>query len=376
MKILITGVAGGDGSIMSEFLLKKFEKVSDFQIYGLIRRSSTASLKNLKNVIDNPKFKIVKGDITDYCSLENIIQEIRPDYFLNFAANTSIPQSWNTPIQVLNTNFLSIINCLEIIRKNVPKCRFLSLGSTEEFGEAIYTPQDEKHPLSVRSIYGLSKASAHLAVKLYREKYNLYCVHAICANHESQNKGEEFVSRIITKGVARIYHQLKNNEFITPIKLGNLNGRRDFSHVLDFCDGFWRMLNQDDYNCDINYDLTLIQNNRWDFLVKNIKDYVLASGKSHSVREFLEKSFEFAGINVYKNDESEEIKINEAEYYLEENNLAAVIVDKTQFRPQEEIEIVGDSKKIKQDLEWEPVIDFDNIVKMMIDFEIKNYKNS
>ena len=275
-RILITGLLGQDGANMAELLLKD----SNNLVFGMIRRSSSPNFINCKNILNNPNFNLVYGDLTDEISISNLVQEIQPDYFINFAANSFVGCSWDMPLHVFDTNTNGVIRCLEAIKKFQPKCRFYSAGSSEEFGDVEFTPQDLTHPLKPRSPYGASKCAARHIVKVYRESYGLYAIHGLLFNHEGTKRGEEFVTRKISKGVARIKKELdfyfesgQQSSAPNPIELGYLDSKRDWSDSEDFMRGIWLMLNQDEP-----------------------KEYLLASGETHSIREFVEKAFEVVGI--------------------------------------------------------------------------------
>lgn len=271
-KVLITGVTGQDGSYMADFLLES----TDHEIYGMVRRTSTKNYKNIEHLLSNPRFKIVTGDLSDSQSIDNLVRDINPDYFINLAAQSFVGASWQIPEQTFDIDAIGVIRCLEAVRKHAPNCRFYNAGSSEELGNVDYSPQDEKHPLKPRSPYGAAKAAARHIVKVYRESYNLYAIQGLLYNHESPRRGEEFVTRKITKNVARIKKAIENNENFEPLQLGNLDAKRDWSHAKDFVKGIWLMLNQE-----------------------QPKEYILSSGETHTVREFVEKSFIAAGINNF-----------------------------------------------------------------------------
>jgi len=347
-KIIITGVSGQDGSYMAEHCLALGHKV-----YGIVRRSSNPNYSNLINVINNPNFKFVYADLSDFSSIENAIKEIEPDYFINFAAQSYVGASWVMPEQTFDITAMGVLRCLEAIRKNSTKCKFYSAGSSEEMGNVEYSPQDLKHPLKPRSPYGAAKAAARHITKVYRESYNLYAIHCILYNHESERRGEEFVTRKITKGVARINYALKNKLPFEPIELGNLDSKRDWSHAKDFVEGIWEMLNQE-----------------------SPKEYILSSNETHSIREFVEKSFKNIGIDghwIYINDGRPE----DEGYYLKDNDgnhILLVKVNPKFYRPAEVDLLLGDSSLAREELNWEPKISFDNLVKRMVEWDVENYK--
>jgi len=347
MKVLITGILGQDGANMVEYLLANTKA----QIFGMIRRTSNPNFINCKNFINNPRFQLVYGDLSDGVSIDNLVRDIQPDYFINFAAQSFVGCSWEIPLQTFDVNATGVARCLEAVRRFQPKCRFYSAGSSEEFGDVSYSPQDINHPIKPRSPYGASKAAARHLVKVYRESYNLYAVHGILFNHEGTKRGEEFVTRKISKGVARIHHALKNKQTFNPIELGNLDSKRDWSDSEDFVDGVWRILNQN-----------------------SPKDYVLSSNETHSIREFVEKSFQHAGINGFWSGEKQNEK-----YCFKPSGLTYQIelvkINPKFYRPAEVDLLLGDSTPARQELDWKPKISFDKLVEKMVRYDIDNFSN-
>ena len=350
-KILVTGVLGQDGANMCEFLLKDRKN----KVFGMIRRVSNPNFINCREFLDDDNFQLVYGDLTDEISLCKLVQEIQPDYFINFAANSFVGCSWDMPMQIFDTNALGIIRCLEAIRRYQPSCRFYSAGSSEEFGNVDYCPQDIQHPIKPRSPYGASKASARHIVKVYRESYNLFAVHGILFNHEGTKRGEEFVTRKITKGVARIKHHLDTAleiESFDPIKLGNIYSQRDWSDSEDFIKGVWLMLNQDEP-----------------------KDYLLASGETHTIKEFVETAFKAAGIYgswIESGDDPLRTK-----YLLAADEYKTLVeIDEDFYRPAEVDLLQGDPTKAVEALGWKPEISFDELVGRMVQWDIEIIRSS
>lgn len=344
-KILITGVAGQDGSNLSEYLLGLEEK---FEIYGLVKRSSNPNLQNIKHLINHPSFKLVSGDITDQTSMDNLVKTIQPDYLVNLAANSFVGTSWDTPDQVFNVNALGVLKCLEAIRKFQPKCRFYSAGSSEEFGEIKYTPQNESHPLIPVSPYAIAKVAARHIVDVYRRSYGLFAVHGTLYNHEGPRRGTEFVTRKVTYNIARILKELESNVTPKPFELGYIFAMKDWSDSRDMVRGIWMMLNQDKPN-----------------------EYILASGKTRSIADFVDigfKSFGFDGAWVIH--ENEPLKDY---YYIYVNGkkLPIVTINQRLFRPVEVGVQLGDSSKIRQDLGWDPKITFDQMVREMVENDLR-----
>ena len=345
-KVIITGVTGQDGSYMADFLLEE----TNYDIYGMVRRASTNNHHNIKHLLDNPRFKLITGDLTDSQSIDNIVREIQPDYFINLAAQSFVGASWQIPEQTFDIDAIGVIRCLEAIRKHVPNCRFYNAGSSEELGNVDYSPQDEYHPLKPRSPYGAAKAAARHIVKVYRESYNLFAIQGLLYNHESPRRGEEFVTRKITKEIARIKKAIDNDNEFEPLELGNIYAKRDWSHAKDFVRGIWLMLNQE-----------------------TPKEYILASGQTHTVKEFIEKAFKFAGISGYWDYSSEEqIEINE-QFYAN-NGKILVKINPIFYRPAEVDLLLGNSNNAKKYLNWEPKITFENLIQEMIFFDFENIK--
>ena len=189
-RALVTGITGQDGPNMADYLLRE----TDLLVFGMTRRSANINLSNCSSFMDNERFQLVYADLTDGGSLDRLVQEIQPDYFINFAANSFVGCSWDMPEHVMDTNALGTLRCLEAIRRFQPKCRFYSAGSSEEMGDVDYSPQDKAHPPKPRSPYGVSKVAARFMTKVYRESYDIFAVHGILFNHEGIRRGEEFVT--------------------------------------------------------------------------------------------------------------------------------------------------------------------------------------
>jgi GDPmannose 4,6-dehydratase len=341
IKVLITGILGQDGANMTEYLLS----ATDHHIYGMQRRSGTPNYDNIKSFRGHERFTLVDGDLADSSSINDLVIKIEPDYFINFGANSYVGVSWDTPLSVFDSNTSGVIRCLEAIRKHKPDCRFYSAGSSEEFGDVDYSPQDINHPIKPRSPYGASKAAARHIVKVYKESYDLYAVHSILFNHEGPRRGAEFVTRKITQKVAEIYHKIQKNEKFEPLKLGNIESKRDWSDSRDFMRAVWLMLNQDEP-----------------------KDYVLASGKIHSVREFVSIAFQNAGVPGLWSGEG-----LEAKFRMFQDNTVLAEVDERWFRPAEVDLLHGDPSVAEKELGWKREISFDKMVKDMVESDLAIY---
>lgn len=345
-KIIITGVTGQDGSFMADFLLKNTEHA----IIAGVRRLSVTNHQNIDHLKDNPRFKLIDLDITDSNNVEEVIRTEKPDYFINFAANSFVGNSWTMPVNHMNTNCMAVLYQLEAIRKFAPQCRYYNAGSSEEFGDVAYSPQDENHPLRPRSPYGASKASARHLVKVYRDSYNLYAIQGWLFNHEGTRRGEEFVTRKITKNAARIAQAIKNKEKFEPLELGNLDAKRDWSDAEDFIEGVWLMLNQD-----------------------SPKEYVLSSDETHTIREFVELAFKAAGIDgIWAGEKLNEMYQlpNYLSDFSELHNTQLVKINPKFYRPAEVELLLGDSSKAREELGWIPKSTFADLVKKMVKNDI------
>jgi len=344
-KVIVTGATGQDGSYMCEYLLENTE----LEVIAAVRRTSQFINGNLKNCLGNPRFKIIHFDLVDPHSIASTIKNEQPDYFINFGAQTFVKDSWEMPVLHFTTNAMGTLHILEAIKTHTPSCRLYSAGSSEEFGDVFYSPQDISHPAKARSPYGASKVACRQLVKVYRESFSLYAVHGIFFNHESSRRQDYFVTRKISKGVARIKNDidkslaLGSEFYIAPIELGNLDARRDWSDSRDFVEGAWLMLNQD-----------------------SPKDYILASGETHSIREFVEKAFAVAGINGSWRGEG--VK----ETFMM-NHQTLVRINPEFYRPAEVDLLLGDSTPIREELGWKPKISFDKLVESMVLYDIENH---
>tara|TARA_R110001583_G_scaffold103163_2_gene250226 strand:- start:934 stop:1959 length:1026 start_codon:yes stop_codon:yes gene_type:complete len=337
-KVIITGVTGQDGSFMSDYLLKNTEHT----IIAGVRRLSVKNHENISHLAGNPRFKLIDLDVADQANTEEVIAQEKPDYFINFAANSFVGVSWKMPVNHMETNAMAVLYQLEAIRKHCPECRYYNAGSSEEFGDVLHSPQSESHPLRPRSPYGVSKASARHMVKVWRESYGLYAVQGWLFNHEGTRRGEEFVTRKITKNVARIQKEYASVEF-KPLELGNVDSMRDWSDAEDFVKGIWLMLNQE-----------------------KPKEYVLSSDETHTIREFVEEAFNFAGFGFEK-CRWDGHGVNEK--YIHEDNVL-VQINPEFYRPAEVHLLLGDSSLARRELNWNPQTDFLELVRKMVDRDI------
>ena len=345
--VFVTGVTGQDGSHMVDYLLK----TTDYLIFGGARRLSIKNHENISHLENNPRFHLVNFDLSDAHSISKIVESLKPDYFINLAAQTFVGSSWDFPAQTWECNTTGVIHILEAIRQHKPSCRFYNAGSSEEYGNVVYTPQDENHPARPRSPYGASKSAARQLVKVYRESYNLYAIQGLLFNHEGTRRGEEFVTRKITKGVARIKKAIVEGKSFEPIELGNVKAKRDWSDAEDFVDGIWKMLNQETPN-----------------------EYVLSSNETHTIAEFVWYAFKAAGIEGawHGQAESAEFSISTKDAIKYEPIVSVLVkINPKFYRPAEVDLLLGDSSKARKELGWKPETSFEQLVDKMVKNDLK-----
>jgi len=316
-KALITGLTGQDGSYLAEFLLEK-----GYKVYGMHRRSSTETFERVDHIKN--KIELVCADLHDQSSLNETIREINPDEVFNLAAQSFVPASWTQPLLTADVTAIGPLRLLEAIRHINKKIKFYQASSSEMFGRVVETPQTEKTPFYPRSPYGVAKVYAFWITKNYRESYGMFCSNGILFNHESERRGMQFVTRKITDAVARIKLGLQKDLY-----LGNLDAKRDWGHALDYIEAMWLMLQHDEPD-----------------------DFVVATGETHSVRDFCKVAFNHVGLN-YKD---------------------YVKIDKKYFRPAEVDLLIGDAKKAKKKLGWKPKIKFEKLVTLMVDADLERCK--
>ena len=337
---LITGITGQDGAYLAEFLLEK-----GYEVHGIKRRSSSFNTVRVDHLYKDPHEKDVRffmhyGDLTDATNLIRIIQEIQPDEIYNLAAQSHVKVSFETPEYTANADALGTLRLLEAIRilKMEERTRFYQASTSELFGKAREIPQRETTPFYPRSPYAVAKLYGYWITVNYREAYKMFACNGILFNHESPIRGETFVTRKITRAVARIKLGLQERLY-----LGNLDAKRDWGYAGDYVKAMWLMLQQEDP-----------------------EDYVIATGESHSVREFVEKAFGEIGIKiVWEGSGADETgKDSEAGKSL-------VKIDRSYFRPTEVDFLLGDPTKARSKLGWEPAVSFDELIKMMVREDLK-----
>ena len=310
---LITGITGQDGSYLAEFLLSK-----GYRVCGLVRRSSTVNFERLYHLQD--KIELIPGDLLDQNSLISAIQQCEPKELYNLASQSFVPTSWNQPTLTGEFTALGVTRMLEAVRLVNPKIRFYQASSSEMFGMVRESPQNENTAFYPRSPYGVAKLYGHWITVNYRESYGLFTCSGILFNHESPRRGLEFVTRKASYGAARI--KLRQQ---TKLKMGNLDAERDWGFAGDYVEAMWQMLQQEEP-----------------------KDFVVASGVAHSVRQLLEIAFGHVGMDYRDHVE----------------------IDPALLRPAEVYHLLGDSTRARQELGWKPKVGFDSLVKMMVDEDL------
>ena len=316
-RALITGITGQDGSYLAELLLEK-----GYEVFGVVRRLSAPNVWRIEHLLD--QVTLLPADMLDQLSLIKAVDVAQPDEFYNLAAMSFVPASWDQPMLTGEFNAQGVTRALEAVRSVNPKIRFYQASSSEMYGRVREVPQTEMTPFYPRSPYGVTKVFGHYITVNYRESYDLFAVSGILFNHESPRRGIEFVTRKVTDGVARIVLGMNDS-----LKLGNLDARRDWGFAGDYVRAMWLMLQQDQPD-----------------------DYVIATGTAHSVRDLVEAAFSHVGLDWNK----------------------YVGVDPRFIRPAEVDLLIGDPSKAKKQLGWEPVVDFKQLVAMMVDADLARLK--
>jgi GDPmannose 4,6-dehydratase len=317
-RALITGLTGQDGSYLAELLVSK-----GYQVFGLVRRSSSSNLDRISHLSGN--LQILSGDLLDQSSLMDVVAESQPDEIYNLASQSYVPISWTQPALTAEYTALGVSRLLESIRRCKPDARFYQASSSEVFGQPDESPQDERTAFRPRNPYGVAKAYAHWMTINYRQQYGLYACCGITYTHESPRRGTEFVFRKITRTAAMIKLGLAKE-----LKLGNLEARRDWCYAQDAVNGMWLMLQQEKPD-----------------------DYIIASGKAHSVKELVACAFDCVGLNWQ-------------DY---------VSVDPTFYRPDESVQLVGSINKIQSQIGWKPRYSFEQMIELMIESDLKELAN-
>jgi GDPmannose 4,6-dehydratase len=313
-RALITGITGQDGSYLAELLLEK-----GYDVHGMVRRSSTETFQRLEGIRDD--ITLHTGDLLDHRSLVDVLRESEPEELYNLAAMSFVAASWSQPVLTAEFTAVGVTRILEAMREVAPDARFYQASSSEMFGKVLEVPQNESTPFYPRSPYGVAKCYGHFITVNYRESYDLFACSGILFNHESERRGLEFVTRKVTHGAAAIKLGLQED-----LALGNLDAERDWGYARDYVEAMWLMLQQDEP-----------------------EDYVIATGKSHSVRDLVNVAFERVGLDP-------------AEY---------VGTDPRFLRPAEVDQLIGDYSKAKEKLGWEPRTSFEELVRLMVDSDLE-----
>lgn len=340
-KALITGITGQDGSYLAELLLQK-----NYQVHGLVRRSSLEQKLRIDHLYKDPhvasNFRVHYGDITDSMNVSRLIQEIEPDEVYNLAAQSHVRVSFEIPEYTANADALGAMRILEAVRISglEQKTRVYQASTSELYGKVQAVPQNESTPFYPRSPYGVAKLYAYWLTVNYREAYNMFASNGILFNHESPRRGNSFVTKKIAIAIAQIKHGQRETVY-----LGNLNAKRDWGYAPDYVESMWRILQHDVPD-----------------------DFVIATGETHSVREFVDRCCNIAGIDIaWEGEGVDERGINKA------NGKVIVAVDPWYFRPTEVDMLVGDATKAKEVLGWSPSVTFERLVEIMMQYELDQY---
>lgn len=338
-KALITGITGQDGSYLTELLLEK-----GYEVHGMIRRSSSFNTGRIDHLYQDPHVNDVSlflhhGDLTDSSSISRMIEKIQPDEIYNLAAQSHVGVSFDNPEYTADVTGLGTLRLLDAIRDNKVKTKFYQASTSELFGLIQETPQKETTPFYPRSPYGCAKLYSYWITVNYRESYDLYACNGILFNHESPRRGETFVTKKITMALAKILAGTQDKLY-----LGNIDSKRDWGYAKDYVEGMWRMLQQDKPD-----------------------DFVLATGETHSVREFVEEACKIAGISLkWKGKKEKEIGIDKS------TGKTIIEIDPRYYRPSEVDLLLGDPSKAKRLLGWEATTTFKALVKLMMEDDLKN----
>ena len=337
-KALITGITGQDGSYLAELLLDK-----GYEVHGIIRRASTFNTQRIDHVYQDPheenvKLKLHYGDMTDSSNLSRLVEKINPDEIYNLAAQSHVGTSFEIPEYTTDVDAMGTLRLLDAIKESEVKCKFYQASTSELYGKVQEVPQTEETPFYPRSPYAAAKLYAYWIVKNYREAYDLFAVNGILFNHESPRRGKRFVTRKITRAVARITNGKQDK-----IYLGNMNSKRDWGYARDYVKMMWMMLQHD-----------------------TPEDYVIATGETHTVREFVEAAFKHVDVDIeWQGKGVDEKGIDK------DTGKVLVEVDPKYFRPTEVDLLIGDPSKAKKELGWEPEVKFKELVQLMVQSDLE-----
>src|SRR6056297_2580067 len=350
-KALITGITGQDGSYLAELLLTK-----GYEVHGIIRRASTFNTKRIDHIYQDPheenvRLKLHYGDMTDSSNLSRLVEKINPDEIYNLAAQSHVGTSFEIPEYTTDVDAMGTLRLLDAIKEAEVECKFYQASTSELYGKVQEVPQTEETPFYPRSPYAAAKLYAYWIVKNYREAYDLHASNGILFNHESPRRGETFVTRKITRAVARITKDKQDKMY-----LGNLDAERDWGHARDYVEGMWRMLQQDEPD-----------------------DYVLATGRTTTVRRFCEMAFDAAGIELaWEGEDEDEVG------YDADTGKPVVEIDPRYYRPTEVHQLLGEAEKAREELGWTPTTSLETMAEEMVahdleeareDVVVENHRN-
>jgi GDPmannose 4,6-dehydratase len=331
-KAFITGITGQDGSYLAELLLSK-----GYQVHGMLRRSSTFNTERIDHIFD--KIKLHHGDVTDSSNINHLLSAIKPDEIYNLSAQSHVQVSFEVPEYTAQVDALGTLRMLDAIRIHCPEAKFYQASTSELYGKVQEIPQSETTPFYPRSPYGVAKIYGFWIVKNFREAYNLFACNGILFNHESERRGKTFVTRKITIGLCDIAAGKRST-----LKLGNLNSKRDWGYAPEYVEGMWRMLQQD-----------------------TPEDFVLATGKTYTIREFIEKAAPYVGFEIaWKGEGVDEKGIDK------KTGKILIEVDPKYFRPTEVDLLIGNPAKAKEKLGWETKVGIDELAKIMMEADKKD----
>ncbi len=332
--IFLTGIGGQTGSYLAEHMLNK-----GCDVHGMIRRSSNFNTQRIDHLYNNPHLHLHYGDMTDPICVNKLVEQIKPDKIFNLAAQSHVQVSFDVPYYTAQVDAIGTLNILEAVKNHSPQSKILQASTSELFGLVQEIPQTEKTPFYPRSPYGIAKLYGYWITKNYREGYNLFACNSICFNHESERRGETFVTRKITKGLSK---WLKTQQ---PILLGNLEAKRDWGYAPEYAAAMDLMLEQDKPD-----------------------DYIIATSEAHSIREFVEESIKYIDVDFYWEGSG----VNEIGYDRKTGKVI-IEIDPKYFRPTEVDLLIGDYTKAKTILGWEPKTKFKELVKIMMEHDLKKY---
>lgn len=321
--VIITGITGQDGSYMADLLLKK-----GYQVHGIVRRLSRPNLENIQDILN--QITLHEGDLHDQSSLNSIIRKVKPDELYNLAAQSFVGASWNQAVLTGDVTGLGALRVFESVRAESPDTKIVQAGSSEMFGKVNTPTQNENTRFYPRSPYGVAKVFAHHIAVNFRDSYEMFISNAISFNHESERRGIEFVTKKIAVGVARIACTKDKS----PIQLGNIHAQRDWGYAPEYVEAMWKMLQ-----------------------LETPDDFVIATGKTHSIKDFLHTAFKVAGIELSSDNWSQYVQDGTAQ----------------NIRPAEVMLLCGDSSKAKQAFGWKPNITFERLVELMVQHEMRKY---